>query len=56
MCIAGPERRPRQCCQIGLYGWQRMFLIEALPALLMTFVVYYYLTDRPTLATWLQTR
>ena len=38
----------------GLHGWQWMFLIEALPALLMTFAVLYYLTDRPGLATWLQ--
>src|ERR1700686_103054 len=38
----------------GLHGWQWMFLIEALPALLMTFAVLYYLTDRPSLATWLK--
>jgi MFS transporter, ACS family, tartrate transporter len=38
----------------GLHGWQWMFLIEALPALLMTFAVLYYLTDRPLLATWLE--
>jgi ACS family tartrate transporter-like MFS transporter len=31
-----------------------MFLIEAAPALLMTFAVLYYLTDRPGLATWLE--
>jgi ACS family tartrate transporter-like MFS transporter len=38
----------------GLHGWQWMFLIEAVPALLMTVVVLYYLTDRPALATWLK--
>jgi MFS family permease len=38
----------------GLHGWQWMFLIEALPSLLLTFVVLYYLTDRPALATWLK--
>jgi MFS transporter, ACS family, tartrate transporter len=38
----------------GLHGWQWMFLIEAFPALLMTFAVLYYLTDRPELATWLE--
>jgi MFS family permease len=38
----------------GLHGWQWMFLIEALPSLLMTFVVFYYLTDHPGLATWLK--
>jgi hypothetical protein len=29
-------------------------LIEAVPALLATFAVLYYLTDRPGLATWLE--
>jgi MFS transporter, ACS family, tartrate transporter len=38
----------------GLHGWQWMFLIESVPALLMTFPVLYYLTDRPGLATWLE--
>jgi ACS family tartrate transporter-like MFS transporter len=38
----------------GLHGWQWMFIIEALPALLASFVVIYYLTDRPSLATWLK--
>ena len=38
----------------GLHGWQWMFLIEALPALLMAFAILYYLTDRPALATWLE--
>jgi ACS family tartrate transporter-like MFS transporter len=37
----------------GLHGWQWMFLIEAVPALLMSLVVLYYLTDRPRHATWL---
>jgi ACS family tartrate transporter-like MFS transporter len=38
----------------GLHGWQWMFLIEAVPALLMSAVVLYYLTDRPAQAAWLQ--
>jgi D-galactonate transporter len=38
----------------GLHGWQWMFVIEAVPALLMTFAVLRYLTDRPELATWLE--
>ena len=38
----------------GLHGWQWLFLIEALPALLMTFAILHYLTDRPALATWLK--
>jgi MFS transporter, ACS family, tartrate transporter len=40
----------------GLHGWQWMFLIEALPALLMAGVVLSYLTDRPLDARWLQPR
>jgi MFS transporter, ACS family, tartrate transporter len=38
----------------GLHGWQWMFLIEAVPALLMTLAVLYYLTDRPAQASWLR--
>jgi D-galactonate transporter len=38
----------------GLHGWQWMFLIEAVPALLMTVAVLYYLTDRPIEAQWLK--
>lgn len=37
----------------GLHGWQWMFIIEAVPALLMTFAVLFYLTDRPADAQWL---
>ena len=40
----------------GLHGWQWMFLIEAVPALLMAFVTYAYLTDRPADANWLDAR
>jgi len=39
---------------MGLHGWQWMYLIEALPALLMTFAVLSYLTDRPKEANWLE--
>ena len=38
---------------MGLQGWQWMFVIEAVPALLLSFVVYFYLTDRPPNALWL---
>jgi MFS family permease len=38
----------------GLHGWQWMFLLEAIPALLMTFAVLSYLTDRPADARWLE--
>ncbi|WP_158802878.1 MULTISPECIES: MFS transporter [unclassified Acidisoma] len=38
---------------LGLSGWQWMFLIEALPAILLSVVVLFYLTDRAADATWL---
>ena len=37
----------------GLSGWQWMYLIEAIPALILAFVVLTYLTDRPDQARWL---
>ena len=37
----------------GLYGWQWLFLIEGLPAVLLAPVVLAYMTDRPSDATWL---
>ena len=36
----------------GLAGWQWLFIIEAVPAIILV-VVFFYLTDRPTDATWL---
>ncbi|HEY1943168.1 MAG TPA: MFS transporter [Roseiarcus sp.] len=38
----------------GLHGWQWMFIIEAVPALLMSVAVLAYLTDRPLEAQWLE--
>jgi ACS family tartrate transporter-like MFS transporter len=38
----------------GLTGWQWMFLLESLPAVLLAPVVLRVLTDRPAAATWLQ--
>jgi len=38
---------------LGLHGWQWMFIIEAIPALVMSVVVFFYLTDRPKQAMWL---
>jgi MFS transporter, ACS family, tartrate transporter len=38
---------------MGLKGWQWLFIIEALPALVLSVVVYFYLTDRPAEAAWL---
>jgi MFS transporter, ACS family, tartrate transporter len=31
----------------GLKGWQWMFLLEALPAVILGFVILFYMTDRP---------
>ena len=37
----------------SLAGWQWVYLIEALPALFLSFGVLFYLTDKPADATWL---
>ena len=37
----------------GLKGWQWLFIVEAVPAILLSAVVFFYLTDRPAEATWL---
>ena len=39
----------------GLDGWQWLFIIEAIPSILMAIAVVFYLTDRPEQATWLDT-
>lgn len=38
----------------GMAGWQWMFIVEAIPALLLGLVVPFYLTDRPHEAHWLR--
>ena len=38
----------------GLAGWQWLFLLEGLPAIVLGFVVLFYLTDRPEEAAWLE--
>jgi MFS family permease len=38
---------------LGLSGWQWMFLLEGVPGLLLSFVVYRWLTDKPQNASWL---
>jgi D-galactonate transporter len=35
-------------------GWQWLFILEAAPALILSVVVFFYLTDRPADATWLE--
>ena len=37
----------------GLSGWKLMFILEALPAVVLSFVVLGFLTDRPADARWL---
>ncbi|GHF57510.1 D-galactonate transporter [Amycolatopsis bartoniae] len=37
----------------GLSGWRFMFLVEGIPAILLAFVTWFYLTDRPEQAKWL---
>ncbi|NIH77733.1 MFS transporter [Amycolatopsis viridis] len=37
----------------GLSGWRFMFLVEGIPAILLGFVTWFYLTDRPEQAKWL---
>ena len=37
----------------GLAGWQWMFLLEGIPAIVLGAVVWAYLVDRPALAHWL---
>src|ERR1700738_1775191 len=38
---------------LGLAGWQWLFIIEAVPAIILAGVVFFYLTDRPANAAWL---
>jgi ACS family tartrate transporter-like MFS transporter len=38
---------------LGLKGWQWIFIIEAIPAVLCAFVVIAVMTDRPEIADWL---
>ncbi|HXW23296.1 MAG TPA: MFS transporter [Xanthobacteraceae bacterium] len=38
----------------GLAGWRWVFLCEATPAVILGFVVFFYLTDRPAQAHWLE--
>jgi len=38
----------------GLHGWQWLFIVEALPSLVMAVVIWRKLTDRPADAVWLK--
>ena len=39
---------------MGMKGWQWLFILEAAPALMLSVVVFFYLTDRPADARWLE--
>ena len=39
----------------GLDGWRVMFLVEGVPAVILAFFCWFYLTDRPAHAGWLET-
>jgi ACS family tartrate transporter-like MFS transporter len=39
---------------LGMRGWQWLFVIEGLPAVILGVVVFFYLTDRPEEARWLE--
>jgi ACS family tartrate transporter-like MFS transporter len=39
---------------MGLAGWQWMFILEAIPAVILGVVVFFYMTDRPEQAKWLK--
>jgi ACS family tartrate transporter-like MFS transporter len=38
---------------LGLTGWQWMFIVEAVPAVVLGVVTVFYMTDRPARARWL---
>src|SRR6516165_6104062 len=38
---------------MGFAGWQWLFVIEAVPAIILSGFVFFYLTDRPADAAWL---
>jgi ACS family tartrate transporter-like MFS transporter len=40
---------------LGLRGWQWVFIIEAIPAIVLSLVVLKRMTDRPAVADWLTT-
>jgi MFS family permease len=37
----------------GLKGWQWLFILEAAPAIILGIAAYFYLTDKPSEASWL---
>src|SRR5689334_4273427 len=39
--------------QMGLHGWQWMFLVEGVPAVILGVIVLWFLTEKPADAKWL---
>jgi ACS family 4-hydroxyphenylacetate permease-like MFS transporter len=39
---------------LGLAGWRWLFLLEGLPAIILGFIAYFYLPNRPATAAWLK--
>src|SRR6266566_8389431 len=39
---------------LGMAGWKWLFILEAIPSIILAFVVLAVMTDRPALATWLK--
>jgi ACS family tartrate transporter-like MFS transporter len=38
---------------LGLHGWQWLYIVWGLPAVILGFVVFFFMTDRPRQANWL---
>ena len=38
---------------MGMHGWQWLYILEAAPAVILSLVVFFYLTDKPADAQWL---
>ena len=38
---------------LGLRGWQWVFITEAIPALILSVVTWFYMTENPSVANWL---
>lgn len=59
VCIANIVGAPLSGALLGLdglggwHGWQWMFVLEGLPAVLLAFVVFKYLPNKPSDASWL---